>query len=191
VIVNSVAEGSPAEAGGLKAGDIITEFDGKKVDAEDEKEMARFIRMVAKTKIGERVLLSVINSGEKRVVEVEVGEQPSVKEAEEEFDLGFNVKEITNDIYLTNRLQTRRGLFVSFVERGSIAGIADLKPGDVIKAVRENDVDDIEQLKLAMQGLKEKERILLKVARGREIKYILFKASGGESSQKDFQKPVE
>jgi len=153
--------------------------------------MARFIRMVAKTKIGERVLLSVINSGEKRVVEVEVGEQPSVKEAEEEFDLGFNVKEITNDIYLTNRLQTRRGLFVSFVERGSIAGIADLKPGDVIKAVRENDVDDIEQLKLAMQGLKEKERILLKVARGREIKYILFKASGGESSQKDFQKPVE
>ncbi|MDC3055255.1 Do family serine endopeptidase [Candidatus Pelagibacter sp.] len=53
-LVASVAENSPSDKGGIKAGDIILEFDGKKID-----EMSELPRIVAETKVGKKVKLKV------------------------------------------------------------------------------------------------------------------------------------
>tara|TARA_B100000686_G_scaffold341176_1_gene418162 strand:+ start:405 stop:1826 length:1422 start_codon:yes stop_codon:yes gene_type:complete len=53
-LVASVSENSPAYKGGIKAGDIILEFDGKKVDT-----MRTLPKLVAQTKVGKRVILKV------------------------------------------------------------------------------------------------------------------------------------
>ena len=45
---------SPADKAGIKAGDIILEFDGKKVDT-----MRRLPKLVAQTKVGKRVNLKI------------------------------------------------------------------------------------------------------------------------------------
>jgi len=53
-LVANVSEGSPAAKGGIKAGDIILEFDGKKVDT-----MRTLPKLVAQTEVGKRVTLKI------------------------------------------------------------------------------------------------------------------------------------
>ena len=53
-LVSSVAEGSPSDKGGIKAGDIILEFDGKLIN-----EMKELPMIVAQTKVGKTVKLKV------------------------------------------------------------------------------------------------------------------------------------
>ena len=53
-LVASVSENSPADKAGIKAGDIILEFDGKKVDT-----MRTLPKLVAQTEVGKRVELKV------------------------------------------------------------------------------------------------------------------------------------
>ncbi|SVB32636.1 uncharacterized protein METZ01_LOCUS185490, partial [marine metagenome] len=53
-LVASVSENSPADKAGIKAGDIILEFDGKKVDT-----MRTLPKLVAQTEVGKRVTLRI------------------------------------------------------------------------------------------------------------------------------------
>ena len=53
-LVASVLENSPAAKAGIKAGDIILEFDGKNVDT-----MRTLPKLVAQTKVGKRVILKI------------------------------------------------------------------------------------------------------------------------------------
>jgi len=53
-LVASVSEGSPAGKAGIKAGDIILEFDGKQVDT-----MRTLPKLVAQTRVGKKVILKV------------------------------------------------------------------------------------------------------------------------------------
>ena len=53
-LVASVGQNSPAEKSGIKAGDIILEFDGKKIN-----EMSELPRIVAETEVGKKVKLKV------------------------------------------------------------------------------------------------------------------------------------
>ena len=53
-LVASVAENSPSEKGGVKAGDIILEFDGQKIQ-----EMKQLPMIVAKTKVGKKVIVKI------------------------------------------------------------------------------------------------------------------------------------
>jgi len=53
-LVASVSEKSPANKAGIKAGDIILEFDGKKVD-----KMRTLPKLVAQTKVGKKVILKI------------------------------------------------------------------------------------------------------------------------------------
>jgi len=53
-LVASVSEKSPADKAGIKAGDIILEFDGKKVET-----MRRLPKLVAQTEVGKKVTLKI------------------------------------------------------------------------------------------------------------------------------------
>ena len=53
-LVASVSENSPADKAGIKAGDIILEFDGKEVDS-----MRRLPKLVAQTEVGKKVILKI------------------------------------------------------------------------------------------------------------------------------------
>tara|TARA_A100001015_G_scaffold227397_1_gene256896 strand:+ start:779 stop:2080 length:1302 start_codon:yes stop_codon:yes gene_type:complete len=53
-LVSSVSQGSPSDKGGVKAGDIILEFDGKKIN-----EMKELPIIVAQTKVGKIVNLKI------------------------------------------------------------------------------------------------------------------------------------
>ena len=72
VLITDVLEDSPAEDAGLKAGDVVLEFDGKMVGDTD-----KFRKYVAKSEPGEDVSIVVKRKGRKKTFEVEIGEMES------------------------------------------------------------------------------------------------------------------
>ncbi len=108
-------------------------------------------------------------------VRVTLGRQPKVVPAEAESDVGFHVQEITENIYRDQRLETREGAFVRFVERGSPASEAGLRPGDVVEQIERVDVDDLEAFRRAILATAERDRFLIRARRGPETKFLLVK----------------
>jgi S1-C subfamily serine protease len=71
VLVTSVSAGSPAEATGMRPGDIIVKWDGQ--PAEDS---TQFSRLVARTKVGSTVEILVWRRGQELKLPVTVGQRP-------------------------------------------------------------------------------------------------------------------
>ena len=74
-LVASVSENSPADKAGIKAGDIILEFDGKRVST-----MRVLPKLVAQTKVGKRVKLKIWRSQKLITKKVLLGRLESSKE---------------------------------------------------------------------------------------------------------------
>ena len=187
-IVNSVREGSPAQKAGLKAGDILTKFDGTPIEAEEEKDLNQFQRLVTSTAVGKAVTLTVLREKKPLQLSAVIAKQPKVEAKEEEArDLGINVKEITESLYLENRLDTRDGVFVSYVEGGTPAAEADIEPGDVVQELGGKPVHNLADFKKALALTKSTKRFLVKSQRGKDLKFLIVKLG----RQKDTPVPPE
>ena len=67
-LVASVAENSPANKAGIKAGDIILEFDSTLI-----KEMKELPRIVAQTEVGKTVKVKVWRNGKEITKKIKLG----------------------------------------------------------------------------------------------------------------------
>jgi serine protease Do len=74
-LVAKVLTGGPAERGGIKVGDIITEYDGQRV-----KEANDFPLMVARTQVNKEVQMKVLREGKNVPFRVTVAEMPEAPE---------------------------------------------------------------------------------------------------------------
>jgi serine protease Do len=174
-VVNSVIEESPASRAGLRPGDIITEFNGVAIETEKDEDLGIFQRLVASVEPGEKVPLRIVRKGKRRELSVVIGTQPKVVPDEAESDAGFHVKEITANLARRQRLDTERGAFVHFVERGSPAAEAGLRVGDVIERVEKDEVEDLDDFRRAMERARSRERFLITARRGVETRFLLVR----------------
>jgi len=69
VLINMVRPNSPAEMGGMTQGDIVIQFDGKKIH-----DTASFQRMVDESQVGKIVNLNILRSGLKKKLYIKIGE---------------------------------------------------------------------------------------------------------------------
>ena len=127
VIVSSVVADSPAQAAGLRAGDVITHWDGSDIEAEQEEDLGNLQRLVAGTEPGQSVPVQVLREGKTHTLTVHVGTQPKLQPTEVESELGFHVQEITRFLARDHRLDSTDGAYVHFVARGSPAREAGLR----------------------------------------------------------------
>ena len=91
-LVASVSVDSPADKAGIKAGDIILEFDNKKIDT-----MRTLPKLVAQTKVGKRVSVKIWRNGKIISKKVLLGRLESSKEfvtEKKEEDNKENIKTI-------------------------------------------------------------------------------------------------
>ena len=86
-LVASVGEKSPADKAGIKAGDIILEFDGKKIDT-----MRTLPKVVANTKVGKTVKLKVWRNKKLITKSLKLGRLESSDEFKEKKTLPKKVK---------------------------------------------------------------------------------------------------
>src|SRR5213594_3467097 len=164
VLVAEVMKGSPAEAAGLKAGDVVVELCGTPIN-----EVPDLQRRIAAVKPGQTMKLTVIREKKPVPVTVKIGEMPAdepvVAEALGTNEWGFSVESLTGDAALRFDLPVSRGLLVTDVQPGSPAEKAGLRRGDVILEIARRPADDPANLYRVLGALKPGESVLIYVHR--------------------------
>ena len=107
-LVASVSEKSPADKAGIKAGDIILEFDGKKVDT-----MRTLPKLVAQTKVGKRVIVKIWRNQKLISKRVLLGRL----ESSEEFRAENKTEPDTSEYIFIKKLE----IFVRDLNKGDIS----------------------------------------------------------------------
>jgi S1-C subfamily serine protease len=72
ILVNQVMPKSPAEAAGLKTGDVILSVDGKPI-----KDSRQLQRLIGEAEIGRTIDVVVLREKTKRTLKIQIGELPS------------------------------------------------------------------------------------------------------------------
>jgi serine protease Do len=146
-LVANVTEDSPAMKAGIKAGDIITEYDGHKVARSEA-----LPRLVAETPTGREVPVTVLRDGKTvklsaKVAKLDEPDQKVASDASEKGKLGVAVEPVTPAVAKDLGLKSARGVVVRRVEDGSRAANAGIQTGDVILEVDRQPVKDVAGLK--------------------------------------------
>jgi len=164
-LISQVVKDGPADKGGIETGDVIVEFDGKKIADSNE-----LPRMVASIPIGKTVSIKVLRAGSLVDREVKIGELEEQKEEVASVStrkpLGMSVQNITPEIAKGLGLKSERGILVARVVPGSPAAKADIRSGDVIQQVNKKPVKDVEGFKQQIETAKDQETILILIQRG-------------------------
>ena len=104
--VASVSEGSPADKGGIKAGDVILDFDEKKIDT-----MRTLPKLVAQTKVGKRVTVKIWRNKKVISKKILVGRLESSKEFKAENTTESDEDVIVKTLKISVRDLTKDDIF--------------------------------------------------------------------------------
>ena len=157
-LVRQVEGDGPAEKAGIKAGDVITEYNGTPVANNDE-----LVDRVVATKPGTSVPIKVLRRGRSESLSVQVAELDLTNEgterAADETDgsagFGLTLQDLTPD--LARRLRApagSEGAVVTEVDPRSPAARAGLAPGDLITEVNRTPVANSNQASREFQKVR-------------------------------------
>jgi serine protease Do len=167
-LVSEVKEDSPADQGGLKAGDVVTAYQGQPVA-----DGVALQRLVTKTPIGTKAAVTVVRDGHEKTLTVTVGELPEpVKTAKAVGDSGNHAlagvavqdldRQTAKELGLTGKTQ---GVVVTGVEPDSGAEQAGLQPGDVIREINRKPVASVKDFEKLASAARKGERVLVLINR--------------------------
>jgi serine protease Do len=179
VLISDVMQDSPAERAGIAAGDIVTEFDKKKVDTLQDLQKA-----VAGTVPGKGVPVKVWRDKSEKTLEIKIGETPDDTVALKSTNkgramLGLDVRPITPDIARQLNIRGTEGVVVFSVEDDSAAAEAGLQRGDVIREVNRQRVRTVQDFERLTKDVKEGDRVTVLLQRGQQSLYVAFTVAKG------------
>ncbi len=169
-LVNQVLPGQPAEAAGIKRGDIIVAFDGKPVRG-----VRALQRAVSFTPVGTRVQVQIFRAGKLDTVTVTVGEAATAERlapAAARRDLGMTVEALDAEKVKKFKLREgEEGLVVTDVAKGGPAAGAGVRAGDLIREVNRKEVRSLDGFRSALRA-GEGEVDLFLLQRGETYLYV-------------------
>ena len=175
-LIAGVEKAGPAEKGGLEAGDVITQFDGKPVEVSSD-----LPRVVGMTEPGKSVNVDVLRKGSKKTLRIKVGEMPS-----EDIEISQGntppTETASNKIGLTlsaltpqqkKKLNGKNGLLViASTGAGAEAGI---RRGDVILGLNNNETQSVDQFNKQINAVRAGKTVAVLVQRGDSTLYVPIK----------------
>jgi len=180
IIVGQVESDGPADQAGLEEEDIIVG-----INEEPVKNWDAFRTKIASFKPKDVIELKILRDGKPRRLEVTIGERPSDQQiasnsAPEELDedLGFSVRSLTESLRNEMRLsEDIKGVVVQGLKETSEAYERGLRNGDIISAVKRNNISTAQEFYEAVQkSMDEGDRaLLLTVERDNLKQFIAFR----------------
>lgn len=179
-LVSNVENDGPAGDAGVKAGDVITSFNGETI-----KRWSDLPRIVGETKPGTRADMEVWRRGKTVTLSVKVGELTAKSDeasatAQEEPEhaakanaLGLQVVNVPNDVQ--RKLGIKGGVQVRAAS--GPADMAGLQAGDIVLAVNNTDVTDAKQFHTLVEKLPKGKAAGLLVRRGDQAQWVAVEPS--------------
>ena len=176
--VVDITPGSGAAKAGLRAGDIILDYDGRVVH-----QSADLPPLVGMSKPGSTVPLKILRDGKPQTVQVTVGESPrdprgvsnplaaDAAAKSGSSALGFSVAAIDAETRKQMSLPPGQGVVISDVT-GSVAGEADLQAGDVVLMVNQQRIASVAEFQTATRDVKAGSTVLLLIRRGDQSRFV-------------------
>ena len=181
-LVSDLAPDGPAEKAGIKRGDVVVEFNGKKV-----KDVSDLTNLAAETAPGSDVDVKIVEDGKTKTIKVKLEEFPDQKaqiENEVRENLGIRVKKLTPEIAKRFNLDQDDGVIISNVQQGSAAGDAGLNPGDIILEIDKKPINTLDNYSEALENVKSGDTALFLVKRGSNTIYSAIRVSEDENEDK-------
>ena len=169
-LVAKVLPDSPAESAGLQVGDVIVEFNGKKV-----LRSSSLPPLVGRAKVGKEAKVIVIRNKKRQRIGVDIAELPTAitqaaftpdDEPREKNAMGMSVEELSKAA--RKSLKVESGVQVVEVDDGSAASEAGIQKGDVITMIDNREVSSIEDF----------EAIAGKLEAGRSVAMLVQRSTG-------------
>ena len=171
-LVGDITDGSPAEKAGIMRGDVIIEYEGKKIE-----EPTQLRNMVANSEPNKEVELKIIRNNKIETKRVTIGELPAEmqKSSTGEYSnllRGVSVQDLTPELINKLNLPKKlRGVVVTDVSEDSPAALA-LTQGDVIQEVNRQKITSVKEYENVVSKLKADEDVLLLIYRNGSSIYI-------------------
>ena len=184
-MIAGVNEGGPADKAKIRAGDIVLKFNDQ-----DVKTMNTLPRIVADTDVGKQVPVVVWRDGKEMTVTATLGERPNdatlalaepgAKGAETSkvvdlAGLGMKIAPLANDTREKFQLGAdQKGVVITDVTAGGSASEKNLKPGDVILEVQQNEVSSPADVAKRVEAARKQDRkfVLMLIQRRDGVKYV-------------------
>lgn len=140
-LISKVLEDTPAQAGGLREGDIITKFNGKSIERSSE-----LPYNVGRVRAGEEARIELVRDGKKMTIDLKVGELAGIDQAagsgsfgtSDDTRMGLVVRDLSDEELA--RLDIEAGVRV--VDAGGEAREAGIRAGDIITRMNHKSVDN-------------------------------------------------
>jgi serine protease Do len=187
-LVAGVVKGDPADKAGLKAGDVVMEFDGRSVRSDRD-----LVAIVGNTPVGRKVAVKLVRDGKNLTLEVKIAKRSDdkdevVSEDEEGSSLketgkariGVQVQDVTRDLAERLGLEEAAGALVTEVGDGTPAARAGIERGDVILEVNRQPVESAATFSKAVRTAEPGKSLLLLVRSSRGTRYVAVKPESGK-----------
>ncbi len=183
VLVNDVAEDSPAEEAGIEPKDIILSWNGAVVEDSDA-----LTEMVRASKIGDKANLSINRDGKEMKVSVEIGERreaalygfggegdagdmtPRAFEFLENMKttgIGVSMQSLSGDLGEYFGVPNGEGALITEVMEDTPAAKAGLKVGDVVTAINGDKVETPSDVSSELRGKDRGDEVELTIIRNK------------------------
>jgi serine protease Do len=164
-LVAEVLPDSPAKKAGLRAGDVIVEYDGHAIAKAEN-----LPRLVAGTPVEQTATVKVLRDGKPLTVTAQIAQMPEPQKLAEATSparerLGLAVQPLTPALAKQLGLPDTSGLVVAGVKDGSPAAEAGIQPGDVIVQVNRKSVQSVAELQQALAANKPGQPVLFQIHR--------------------------
>ena len=189
VEVTLIAPDSPAEKAGIKIGDVVTQYNGQRVDGMDQ-----FSRLVRETPPGREVKIGIIRNGVPQTIAVKIVARLAISgqlipaPVQNPFELRFpdmpqsrmtwrstilGIEAEALDGQLAEFFGVKEGVLVRTVTKGSAADKAGIKAGDVIVRVEDAKVATPADISNQLRSLRGRPISIVVVRDRKEINVML------------------
>lgn len=178
-LVSDVAKGSPAHRAGMMRGDIILEFNGKRI-----RDVASLRNMVAQSKVGSQVEIKVLRRDREISLKATIMELPAdfgdvVPSSSRDTDMGDNalsgITVMDLNAAIAKQLgidRDEKGVVIAKVEHGSSAEEVGIRKGDVIQEIDRQVVNGLNDFNKIVSRIRPDDTVLLFINRSGRKFYV-------------------